>query len=667
MFYLCIFANFASSFKKPITVYNPQLHQLVNTCLQKKAIDIAGKDNLFYTRLVANIAPIHYLYNELYQNHPHAQKMFINLIDSIRNAYLQRPENLKALDVEKEEKGTWFLSNEITGMSLYVDRFCGSLKNLGLKLDYFNKLGVNFLHLMPVMESPAGESDGGYAVSDFKKVDERFGTLKDLQILQQKMSTEKMYLMIDIVLNHTSHHHEWAVKAKQGDKKYQDYFYMFDDRNLPNQYDAGMPEIFPESAPGNFTWNEESKKWVMTVFNNYQWDLNYTNPAVLVDMLDNIFFYANLGVDILRIDAPAFIWKKMGTTCQNLPQAHTLLRLIKQCVQAATPGMALLGEAIVAPKEIMKYFGTGMYTAKECDFAYNATQMALQWDALATGNTQVMLAAQHELLQKPYGTTWITYTRCHDDIGLGYDDYMIEHAGYNPYQHRKFLKDYYSGAVQDSPATGALFSVNPKTQDARISGSLASLCGLETALKNHDELQVELSVRKILLMQAQSFFIGGVPMLFYGDEAGYTNDYSYLDDPGKSYDNRWMHRPVINWKKNKNIDVEGTVEHRIFCDTQKLIAIRKKLSMLADFKNLTWLSPFNIHVAGYLRTLDETKLYCVFNFSKQVSYLSWAVFKQHGPAANELYDHWQNKSYTVGFDNEHLIIEPYGFCLLEQR
>ena len=648
-------------------MYNPQLHQLVNTCLQKKAIDIAGKDNLFYTRVVANIASIHYLYNELYQNHPHAEKMFINLIDSIRNAYLLRPENLKALDVEKEEKGTWFLSNEITGMSLYVDRFCGSLKNLGLKLDYFNKLGVNFLHLMPVMESPAGESDGGYAVSDFKKVDERFGTLEDLQMLQQKMRAEKMYLMIDIVLNHTSHHHEWAVKAKQGNKKYQDYFYMFDDRYIPNQYDAGMPEIFPESAPGNFTWNEESKKWVLTVFNNYQWDLNYTNPAVLVDMLDNIFFYANLGVDILRIDAPAFIWKKMGTTCQNLPQAHTLLRLIKQCVQAATPGMALLGEAIVAPKEIMKYFGTGMYTAKECDFAYNATQMALQWDALATGDTQVMLAAQHELLQKPYGTTWITYTRCHDDIGLGYDDYMIEHAGYNPYQHRKFLKDYYSGAVQDSPATGALFSVNPKTQDARISGSLASLCGLETALKNHDELQVELSIRKILLMQAQSFFIGGVPMLFYGDEAGYTNDYSYLDDPGKSYDNRWMHRPVINWKKNENIDVEGTVEHRIFCDTQKLIAIRKKLSMLADFKNLTWLSPFNIHVAGYLRTLDETKLYCVFNFSKQVSYLSWAVFKQHGPAANELYDHWQNKTYTVGFDNEHLIIEPYGFCLLEQR
>jgi amylosucrase len=648
-------------------MYNAQIHQLINTCLQKKQIDIAGKDNLFYTRFVANTTAIHYLYNQVYQQHPQSELLFEQLINTITDAYISRPVVLKELDAEKEVKGNWFLSNEIAGMSLYVDRFCGHLKNMPAKLDYFKKLGVNFLHLMPVMESPEGESDGGYAVSDFRKVDERFGTLEDFKKLQQQMRKENMYLMVDIVLNHTSYKHEWAEKAKAGDKKYQDYFYMFDDRYYPDQYDATMPEIFPESSPGNFTWNAACNKWVMTVFHHYQWDLNYKNPAVLVDMIDNIFFYANLGIDILRIDAPAFIWKQLGTTCQNLPEAHALLRLIKQCVQVATPGMALLGEAIVAPKEIMKYFGTGLYTARECDFAYNATHMALQWDALATGDTQVMLAAQHEILQKPFGTSWITYTRCHDDIGLGYDDYMIQHAGFNPYEHRRYIKDYYSGAAPGSPATGALFSINPKTQDARISGSLASLCGLESSLNEHNGYQVEMSVRKILMMQAHSFFIGGVPMLFYGDEVGYTNDYSYLNDPGKSYDNRWMHRPIIDWEKNKKIDEEGTLEQRIFSGTQKLIALRKQLPVVADYKNLTWLSPFNIHVAGYLRTLDETKLYCVFNFSKQVSYLSWGVFKQHGPAPVELHDHWQDKNYTVGFDNEHLIMEPYSFCLLEQR
>ncbi|HEX3024085.1 MAG TPA: alpha-amylase family protein, partial [Chitinophagaceae bacterium] len=562
---------------KKLAVYNYQLHQQITESLLQNGLDIAGSDNLFYTRFVANASSINALYKELYGHHAKSKEIFSSLIQTIINANKNRSNTLKLKDEEKLIHDHWFLSNEITGMSLYVDRFCGNIKNMEEKLIYLKKLGVNFLHLMPIFQSPQGESDGGYAVSDFRKVDERFGTLDDLIHLQKKMNEEKMYLMIDIVLNHTSHHHEWAEKAKQGDKKYQDYFYMFNDRNIPDQLDKTMPEIFPETSPGNFTYSDECKKWVMTVFHNYQWDLNYSNPAVFIEMIDTIFFYANLGVDVLRIDAPAFIWKKLGTTCQNLPQAHTVLRLIKQCVQVATPGMALLGEAIVAPKEIMKYFGTGLYTAKECDFAYNATQMALQWDAIATGDTRVMLAAQNELLQKPYGTSWITYTRCHDDIGLGYDDWMIEQAGFNAYQHRTFLKNYYSGSHPVSTARGALFSVNPKTNDARISGSLASLCGLEKALQENNKNDIESSIKKILLMQAHSFFIGGLPMIFYGDEVGYTNDYSYLQDEGKNYDNRWMHRPVINWQKNKNIETEGTIENKIFSSTQKINRHPKKI------------------------------------------------------------------------------------------
>ncbi len=648
-------------------MYNYQLHQQITESLQQNDLDIAGNDNLFYTRFVANASSINTLFTELYGHHAKSKELFAVLIQTMINANKNRNAVLKSKDEEKAIQDHWFLSNEITGMSLYVDRFCGNIKNMEEKLIYLKKLGVNFLHLMPIFQSPQGESDGGYAVSDFRKVDERFGTLDDLILLQKKMSDEKMYLMLDIVLNHTSYHHEWAEKAKQGYKKYQDYFYMFDDRHIPDQLDKTMPEIFPESSPGNFTYNEECKKWVMTVFHNYQWDLNFGNPTVFIEMLDNIFFYANLGVDILRIDAPAFIWKQLGTTCQNLPQAHTVLRLIKLCVQVTTPGMALLGEAIVAPKEIMKYFGTGLYTAKECDFAYNATQMALQWDAIATGDTRIMLAAQNEILQKPYGTSWITYTRCHDDIGLGYDDWMIEQTGFNAYEHRTFLKNYYSGAHHSSTARGALFSVNPKTNDARISGSLASLCGLEKALQEKNKPEIELSIKKILLMQAHSFFIGGVPMIFYGDEVGYTNDYSYLNDEGKNYDNRWMHRPIIDWQKNKNIDVEGTIENKIFSSTQKLIELRKKLSVVADYKNLIWLTPHNIHVAGYLRHAINKKLYCLFNFSNAPAYVTWYAFKEHGTAAKKLHDHWENKTYDVGADNEFLIIKPYSFCLLEQQ
>jgi amylosucrase len=291
----------------------------------------------------------------------------------------------------------------------------------------------------------------------------------------------------------------------------------------------------------------------------------------------------------------------------------------------------------------------------------------LQWDALATGDTRVMLAAQNELLQKPYGTSWITYTRCHDDIGLGYNDYMIEQAGFNAFEHRKFLKQYYSGNYKDSPAKGALFSVNLKTQDARISGSLASLCGLEKAIHEKNEQEKEFSISRILLMQAHSFFIGGVPMIFYGDEAGYTNDYSYRSDAGKNYDNRWMHRPVIDWEKNKKIEEKGTTENIIFTSTQKLISLRKKFAAFSDHKNLTWLTPHNIHVAGYMRQKGRQKLFCLFNFGKARAYVTWYIFKEHGEPPVTLYDHWQGKQHTVGADHEYLVIEAFNFYLLEQR
>ncbi len=646
-------------------MYNFGLHEHINALLKENHFDVADKDNSFYTRFLADTSAIFELYLQLYEHHPAAEQLFQQLIETIIKAYKNRPEVLKTRDLQKMEQEHWFVSNTINGMSLYVDRFCGDLKTLETKLDYFENLGVNFLHLMPIFESPANASDGGYAVSDFRKVDSRFGSLKELEHLQEEMRKRNMYLMLDIVLNHTSDQHEWAIKAKEGIKQYQDYFYFYNDRSLPDQYDKTMPEVFPESSPGSFTYIPEVNKWAMTVFHKYQWDLNYTNPLVLIEMLDTVFFYANLGVDILRIDAPAFIWKQLGTTCQNLPQAHTILRLLKQCVQVATPGMALLGEAIVAPKEIMKYFGTGNYTARECDFAYNATQMALQWDMLATGDTKVMLAAQIQLLKKPTGTSWITYTRCHDDIGLGYDDEMIIAAGYNPYEHRKFIKEYYSGMYKGSSATGALFSVNDKTGDARISGSLASLCGLEKALKEKNAALVDLSIQKILLMQAHSFFLGGVPMLFYGDEAGYTNDYSYLKEEGKSYDNRWMHRPVIDWKKNKKIDKEGTVEAKIFSSTKKLITIRKSIAAVADHSNLRWLTPHNIHVAGYIRSKNGQRLFCVFNFSDQPAFLTWYAFKENGNPPEILFDHWTGENKNVGADHEFLVLPAYGFCLLE--
>lgn len=651
-------------------MYEYQLHRQLRQSMALQGIGLEREsDELFYARALANMAGVQQLFMELYGQGPLAGKYFEQLLSVLIRAHAGRRQVLRQKDWEKmQTEAAWFTSNSLAGMSLYVDRFCGSLQGLPERLPYLKELGINLLHLMPLFQSPEGESDGGYAVSDFRKVDSKFGTLDDLVNVQSKMADEGMHLMLDIVFNHTSHLHEWAQKAKAGDERFQDFFYMFDDRTIPDLFERSMPEIFPEAAPGNFTYVPECKKWVMTVFHNYQWDLNYTNPAVFIVMLDTVLFYANLGVDILRIDAPAFIWKEPGTTCQNLPQAHTILQLLRHCVQIAAPGMALLGEAIVAPRQIMQYFGEGAARSKECDFAYNATQMALQWDMLATGDTRVMLAAQEVLLQKPLDTSWITYTRCHDDIGLGYEDAMIQQAGFGPYEHRKFLQRYYSGQWPDSPARGALFGVNAKTGDARISGTLASLCGLEKALDEQDEKGIALSIQKILLMQAHSFFIGGLPMLFYGDEVGYTNDYSYLNDENKSYDNRWLHRPLIDWKKNSRREKQGSIEQRLFNGTKRLLQIRKALPVVADRNNHQWLSPHSIHIAGFVRSLQgENPLYCLFSFSERPAHLTWNALKEKGFETDVLFDHWAEKEIKAGADHEHLLLTPYQFLLLEQR
>jgi amylosucrase len=644
-------------------VYNPFLQKTLQALTKAHKI----KDATFFERFTANLDDISTHFYGIYASHPQADELFQVLLNSICQAHLDRTPALKNRDIAKENKGSWFLSQDLVGMSLYVDRFAGKIKNLSSKIAYLEKLGVNFLHLMPLFKSPAGESDGGYAVEDFRIVEEGLGTIQDLRDFQVELQAKDMYLMIDIVLNHTSHHHEWAKLAKAGIKEFQDYFYMYDDRRIPDRMDETMPEIFPESSPGNFTYDAKSDKWVMSVFHHYQWDLNYTNPKVFIEMLGNVFYYANIGVDVIRIDAPAFIWKQVGTTCQNLPEAHQLLQLIKMCVEVATPGMAILGEAIVAPSQIMAYFGTGRFATHECDFAYNATQMAVQWDALATGDIRIMHNAQHELQRKPLGASWITYTRCHDDIGLGYDDYMIEQAGFTPYDHRSYIKNYYSGNFPGTPARGALFAINPKTQDARLSGSLASLCGLESAIEAKDSAQIQTAINKIILMQAQSMFVGGLPMLFYGDEVGYTNDYSYLQDPGKSYDNRWMHRPIIDWKRVKRVDKKGTIEHQVFQATQKLIALRKALSVLADCKNTHWLEVHNNSVIGFERYLADEKVYFIFNFSASPQSLTWYVINSEGKKPAKVIDLWTNELLHVGMDHEYMHFAPYQFRVLTEK
>jgi len=615
-------------------MYEQASHALLNEILTELKPEI-GKMRLrhFYTRLGANFYAIHSLFHLLYGNRPDFKAQMVSLVETLAFRYIERLPHLRRSDLEREINYNWFLSQKWVGMALYCDRFAGDLKGLRTKLPYLQELGINMLHIMPILDCPADNSDGGYAVRDFLNVDARFGTNEDVEALAATLKRREMLLVLDVVVNHTSNEHEWAVKARQGDKKYQDYYHVFDDRETPDLYEETMPEIFPATAPGNFTWDESMGKWVMTVFNSYQWDLNYRNPAVLIEMIDIILFWANKGADILRLDAVAFLWKKIGSTSQNEREAHLLLQLMKDCCQVTAPGVLFIAEAIVAPSEIAKYFGEDAINAKECEIAYNATLMALLWDAVATKNARLLNQGIKNLPQKLERATWLNYVRCHDDIGLGFDDRDVQLAGYDPVKHRHFLFEYFTGKFPGSPARGLPFGENPKTGDARISGSLASLVGLESALESGDEAAVEAAIKTILLLHGMILSFGGIPLLYYGDAIGMLNSLEYLADSFHRLDTRWAHRSRFDWNKADKRHKTGTVEQRIFSVLKKMIALRKETPAFADFDNRQLLAVDNPKLLVFTRTDPQNsrnRVLVVANFSVEAQALQIASLRSLG-------------------------------------
>ncbi len=648
-------------------MYEQASHSLLNEILVELKPEIGNlRLRHFYTRLGANFYAIHSLFYLLYGDRPDFKEQMVSLVDTLALRYIERAPALRKSDLAREKDYNWFLSQKWVGMALYCDRFAGDLKGLRKKLPYLQDLGVNMVHVMPMLDCPPDNSDGGYAVRDFFRVDPRFGTTEDVAALASTLKKRDMLLALDVVVNHTSDEHEWAQRARQGEKKYQDYYFVFDDREMPDIFEETMPEIFPATAPGNFTWDGEMGKWVMTVFNNYQWDLNYRNPAVLIEMIDIILFWANQGADILRLDAVAFLWKKMGSVCQNEREAHLLLQLMKDCCQVTAPGVLFIAEAIVAPGEIAKYFGEDAINAKECEIAYNATFMALLWDAVATKNAAVLNHGIKNLPIKLERATWLNYVRCHDDIGLGFDDNDIRLAGYDPAQHRRFVLDYFTGRFSGSVARGLPFGENPKTGDARISGSLASLVGLETALENQDEAAIEAAIKTIVLLHSMILSFGGIPLLYYGDAIGTLNSLEYLADPSKAADNRWMHRSHFNWDRAERRHQNGTVEQRIFSALKKLIALRKETMAFADFDNRQLLTVDNPNLLVFSRTdplNSRDKVLVVGNFNLDAQVLQIGALRSYG-----FFQQGGMKNLCTGerilVENDTLVIPPLAFYWL---
>ena len=648
-------------------MYNPSAHILLKQLLPKLRKE-AGNKNIedFERRYIALFSDIFSRFQKLYGQHENAIEAFEKLSLNMLHGYLKRPADLKKSDQQRELNPSWFRSQEITGMMLYVDRFNKNLNGLLDRVDYFKELGINFLHLMPLLESPKVKNDGGYAVSDYRKIDSRFGSNQDFKKVTKALRDKDTLVMLDFVVNHTSDEHAWAKQAKAGDKDFQDYYYAVEDRSTAYMYERSMPEVFPETSPGNFTFDKEMQRWVMTVFNSYQWDLNYTNPYVLVEMIDNIFYLANMGVDVFRMDAVAFVWKQIGTDCQNLPQAHLIHQLFKLCAQVTAPGVAFLAEAIVAPTEVVKYFGDSEVWSNEHDMAYNATLMALLWNSIATRSTRVMQAGLRDIPEKPQGTTWLNYARCHDDIGMAFEDRHIQESGFEPGPHRQFLTKFLTGDFHDSFAKGMPFMYNPKTGDARISGSMASLSGLEKSITEGNKLGIRRAIDRINLLHSIVLSYGGIPVIYSGDEIATLNDYSFLTDASKSDDNRWMHRAAMHWPRAEKRSKKNTPEEKVFSMLKQMIKVRRSVVEFADENNTQLIEVSNEHIFAFQRTSEGKSTLVIANFkdSDQEIY-PHLVFPQTQVNPFKMVDRISGKA--VKTSEGKLNLKPYQFYWLTNK
>ena len=568
---------------------------------------------IFKKRLLAHFPGLYKLLIELYGNQYDLHIFLENLISDIWSAFIDRSDELVQDDIKRSAQPDWFLSQKAVGAVCYVDLFAENFLGLIEKMDYLKKLGITYLHLMPFFASPPGESDGGYAVSDYRSFSEQIGSVNELRSLSKALRDADIALSLDFVLNHTSDKHIWAQKAALGDPYYRRFYFIFSDHTEVEEYSSGLRDIFPQVRKGSFSWKKELNAWVWTTFNDYQWDLNYGNHEVFRAIVNEMLFLSNLGSDVLRFDAAAFLWKEKGTKCESLPKVHTLIQALKLASSIAAPHLQFKSEAIVHPDEVLQYIDP-----EECSLSYNPLLMALSWEALATRNPVLLRKSISTRMTIPEGCAWVNYVRCHDDIGWTFDDHDAGEVGIDAFNHRKFLNQFYTNQFSGSFARGFPFQENLETGDCRISGTCASLAGLEEALEEKDPLLVRNSIKRIRLLYGIAASIGGMPLLYLGDELGMLNDYTYIDsaeqEEHKNLDSRWIHRPVFDWVAAENLSDGETPTSILYKEIQQLFLIRKKESAFS-MGSCRIVDQEHRYILGYARTGLDGDILVLANFS----------------------------------------------------
>ena len=568
-----------------------------------------------------------WLYCELYNNNMEA---FDWLCDSLYGYYQERNADLKKLDRSRVKNPDWYKQNDLLGMMMYTNAFAGTLKGVKEKLPYVKSCGVNYLHFMPLLESPKGRDDGGYAVADFRKVKPELGTMEDLEDLTAECHRQGISCCLDFVMNHTSEDHEWARAARNGDPVARSRYFFYDDWFVPNIYEETVPEVFPTSAPGNFTWLNDCNQVVMTRFYPYQWDLNYANPMVFNDMVGNMLYMANRGIDVIRLDAVPYIWKQIGTNCRNLPQVHTLVRMMRIISEIVCPGVLLLGEVVMEPSKVVPYFGT--VDKPECHMLYNVTTMASTWNTIATKDVGLLKRQMDQVCALPKNYVFLNYLRCHDDIGWGLDYDWLAQFGIDEVAHKKFLNDYFTGKGYNSDSRGELYNDDPRLGDARLCGTTASLSGLEAGQYEANADKIDQAIACDLMLHGYLLAQSGIPVLYSGDEIGQTNDYTYKNDPDKCADSRYLHRGNFPWDKVENKD---PVAMKIFDALRHMEDIRASHDVFSCNANVYTIETGCASVLGIVREYAGHELRAFFNFSN-MDQLIWTMPEEQADIYTDL-------------------------------
>ncbi|MEM7641081.1 MAG: amylosucrase [Pseudomonadota bacterium] len=618
---------------------------------------MAADTDIFDLRLARSAGDLWPMLDRLYGDHPAYPAMRADLLAEMRKAWRQRPADLKTLDLTRDLEPDWFQRPDMVGYVFYIDRFAGDLTGIHDKLDYLESLGVTYIHLMPCLLPRPGDSDGGYSVMDYRRINPAYGRMSDLADLARVLRGRGISLCVDMVLNHTAKEHAWARKARAGDAAHRDMYLMFDDDTLPRAYEETLVEVFPDNAPGNFTRYDDIGKWVWTTFNEHQWDLNWANPRVFLEIAKIMLFLANKGVDVLRLDAVAFMWKRLGTRCQSEPEVHMILRALRAVTRVAAASVVHLAEAIVGPAEMLTYFGRGEHDGREGNLAYHNNLMVQFWSALAARDTRLMthVLGSH-FPEHLNNATYATYLRCHDDIGWAVTDEDAAALGLSGHAHRAFLSQFYEGTFDGSFARGALFQVNEETGDKRISGSFASLAGLERALADGDDAGVDTAIQRMMLGNALIASFGGIPLIYMGDEIALTNDYGYLSVSDHAHDSRWIHRPVMDWDRIRAAEAGQGPEARVLAGTRHILARRKATPQIHGGHPTRILDTGQPTIFAFARITPTGNMICLFNFSETWQGVPGHWLREQGVARfhDALSDH------PVDLANDTFALPPHG-------